>query len=362
MPSRIYTSKQRERRRLAYDHADSVKQAPVGTVKWEDRKNWPEEVSHRTMYRRSARMQCGLAPPPNAFLSRCVNFSEGNAEPPKFDTTIIANKKMGFTSRIFYLKTVLAQLAHLLNGILASRMRAAILLWHFGFSVWTGDQIVGVDKPGILGSGPALARPLLGRGFGCVTALFDPGDDARLHAWLENTRRRMNEGAAVGTGRCFEFAVYEWLSGAEAPSGVSSSSPLLPTDPTPIIKHAAHVPNRHAGSPIVTHGKHPSISAIYLATELYQLTSPARASAFLDLLLEIVEHAFDETALFATVPHGTQPDDRGRERGGAPLTRSHLINTGGASKAVGRNGGLVGHASHQGICALGDANGTLGIP
>jgi ubiquinone biosynthesis protein COQ9 len=46
-----------------------------------------------------------------------------------------------------------------------------------------------------------------------------------------------------------------------------------------------------------------SVSAIYLAAELHQLTSPRTASAFLDSLLENAsdaEKALDETTLFAT--------------------------------------------------------------
>ncbi|KAG0691556.1 hypothetical protein DFH29DRAFT_1074463 [Suillus ampliporus] len=46
-----------------------------------------------------------------------------------------------------------------------------------------------------------------------------------------------------------------------------------------------------------------SVSAIYLAAELHQLTSPRTASTFLDSLLENAEHAekaLDETTLFAS--------------------------------------------------------------
>ncbi|KAG1876046.1 hypothetical protein C8R48DRAFT_690560 [Suillus tomentosus] len=76
-----------------------------------------------------------------------------------------------------------------------------------------------------------------------------------------------------------------------------ASSPLLPlplppVDPAPIIKHAAQVSNQACS---IAHSdaresswytRRATISAIYLAAELHQLTSPRTAPASLHLLLE----------------------------------------------------------------------------
>ncbi|KAG0692867.1 hypothetical protein DFH29DRAFT_1084509 [Suillus ampliporus] len=75
-------------------------------------------------------------------------------------------------------------------------------------------------------------------------------------------------------------------------SGVRS--PLLPADPTPIINHAAQASNQTYCSWLAI----TSVSAIYFAAELCQLTSPGIALPFLDLLLENAEHVekvLDET-------------------------------------------------------------------
>ncbi|KAG1762704.1 hypothetical protein EDD22DRAFT_1043092 [Suillus occidentalis] len=140
-----------------------------------------------------------------------------------------------------------------------------------------------------------------------VTALFGPGDDARrtlVHAWLDDARRRMKEEAVENMG------IGDHLP--EAFALLASSSPLplplLPVDPTPIIKHAAQVSNQacwiaHSDAREISwYTRRASISAIYLAAELHQLTSPKTAPAFLDSLLENAEQAgkaLDETTLFA---------------------------------------------------------------
>lgn len=154
-----------------------------------------------------------------------------------------------------------------------------------------------------------------------VTALFGPGDDARrtlVHAWLDDARRRMKEEAAenMGIGDVLKARlrsnepVLEHLP--EAFALLASSSPLplplLPVDPAPIIKHAVQVSNQacwiaHSDARESSwYTRRASISAIYLAAELHQLTSPKTAPAFLDSLLENTEQAekaLDETTLFA---------------------------------------------------------------
>ncbi|KAG1728669.1 hypothetical protein EDB19DRAFT_1882156 [Suillus lakei] len=159
-----------------------------------------------------------------------------------------------------------------------------------------------------------------------VTALFGPGDDARrtlVHAWLDDARRRMKEEASdsmglhLGMGDVLKARlrsnepVLEHLPEAFALLASSSSlpQPLLPVDPAPIIKHAAQVSDQacwiaHSDARESSwYTRRASISAIYLAAELHQLTSPKTASAFLDSLLENAEHAgkaLDETALLAS--------------------------------------------------------------
>ncbi|KAG2131327.1 hypothetical protein DEU56DRAFT_814006 [Suillus clintonianus] len=155
-----------------------------------------------------------------------------------------------------------------------------------------------------------------------VTALFGPGDDARrtlVHAWLDDARLRMKEQAAerMGMGDVLKARlrsnepVLEHLPEAFALLASSSALPLplLPVDPAPIIKHAVQVSDQacwiaYSGLRESSwYTRRASISAIYLAAELHQLTSPKTASAFLDSLLENADHAgkaLDETALFAS--------------------------------------------------------------
>ncbi|KAG1822050.1 uncharacterized protein BJ212DRAFT_1445389 [Suillus subaureus] len=164
-----------------------------------------------------------------------------------------------------------------------------------------------------------LARPLPDAS---VTALFGPGDDAcrtLVHAWLDDARRRMKEEAVekMGMGDVLKARlksnepVLEHLPEAFALLASSSSLllPLLSVDPAPIIKHAVQVSNQacwiaHSDARELSwYTRRASISAIYLAAELHQLTSPKTAPEFLDSLLENTEHAgkaLDETALFAS--------------------------------------------------------------
>ncbi|KAG2149090.1 uncharacterized protein EDB93DRAFT_360423 [Suillus bovinus] len=155
-----------------------------------------------------------------------------------------------------------------------------------------------------------------------VTALFGAGDDAcrtLVHAWLDDAKCRMRKEAteSVGMGDVLKARlrsnepVLKHLPEAFALLASSSSLPLplLPVDPAPIVKHAAEVSNQacwivHRNARESSwYTRRASISAIYLAAELHQLTSSKTAPAFLDSLLENADHAekaLDETALFAS--------------------------------------------------------------
>ncbi|KAJ8591759.1 hypothetical protein M405DRAFT_851237 [Rhizopogon salebrosus TDB-379] len=150
-----------------------------------------------------------------------------------------------------------------------------------------------------------------------VTALFGQGDDARrtlVRAWLDDATHKMRaDSAPMALGDILKARlktnepVLQHLP--EAFALLASSSPVLPLDPTPVLKHAAGVANQacwiaHSDARELSwYTRRASVSAIYLAAELHQLTSPRTASAFLDSLLENASHAekaLDETTLFAT--------------------------------------------------------------
>ncbi|OJA11317.1 hypothetical protein AZE42_08590 [Rhizopogon vesiculosus] len=151
-----------------------------------------------------------------------------------------------------------------------------------------------------------------------VTALFGQGDDARrvlVNAWLDDARYKMKAESSPTTALgdilkarlTSNEPVLQHLP--EAFALLASSSPVLPLDPTPVLKHAADVANQacwiaHSDARELSwYTRRASVSAIYLAAELHQLTSPRTASAFLDSLLENASHAekaLDETTLFAT--------------------------------------------------------------
>ncbi|KAF9223720.1 hypothetical protein BS17DRAFT_733436 [Gyrodon lividus] len=151
-----------------------------------------------------------------------------------------------------------------------------------------------------------------------VTALFGHGDDARrtlVNAWLKDARCRMKEDALASASMRrvlhSRMRVNEPVLGhlPEAFALLATSSSVLPVDPSPILKHAALVANQacwivdpHAQE-ISWYTRRASISAIYLAAELHQLTSPNTAESFLDYLLEntgAAEKAVQEVALFGS--------------------------------------------------------------
>ncbi|KAG6333094.1 hypothetical protein ID866_5996 [Astraeus odoratus] len=149
-----------------------------------------------------------------------------------------------------------------------------------------------------------------------VTALFGQGDNARrtlVNAWLEDARNRMREqGQATPDMRqvlrsriSMNEPVLEHLP--EAFALLATSSSVLPVDPAPILKHAAHVANEACWivhpmlKELSWYTHRASVSAVYLAAELHQFTSPTTAESFLDYLLEnsdAAEKAVQETALY----------------------------------------------------------------
>ncbi|KAF8556237.1 hypothetical protein OG21DRAFT_1495759 [Imleria badia] len=131
-----------------------------------------------------------------------------------------------------------------------------------------------------------------------VTALFGHGDDARrtlVRAWLEDARCQMKHAnpshmrdvlhARLRTNE----PVLAHLP--EAFALLATSSRLLPLDPFPVLEHAARVADQacwiaepHAKE-MEWYTRRATVSAIYLAAELHQLTSPKTAASFLDGLL-----------------------------------------------------------------------------
>ncbi|KAF9243448.1 hypothetical protein BU15DRAFT_42938 [Melanogaster broomeanus] len=149
-----------------------------------------------------------------------------------------------------------------------------------------------------------------------VTALFGRGDDARrtlVNAWLEDARFRMKEDTSGSTSMRrvlhsrlkLNEPVLAHLP--EAFALLSTSSSVLPVDPLPLLKHTALVADQacwiiepHAQE-MSWYTRRASISAMYLAAELHQLTSPNTAESFLDYLLQnsgAAEKAVQEVALF----------------------------------------------------------------
>ncbi|KIJ66936.1 hypothetical protein HYDPIDRAFT_174235 [Hydnomerulius pinastri MD-312] len=154
-----------------------------------------------------------------------------------------------------------------------------------------------------------------------VTALFGRGDDARrslLSAWLEDARCRMKENvSSPPTGTSIRHVLHARMKMNEPVLGhlpeafalLATSSNVLPVDPSPILKHAALVADQacwivdpHAKE-MSWYTRRASISAIYLAAELHQFTSPNTAESFLDYLLEnsgTAERAVQEVVLFGS--------------------------------------------------------------
>ncbi|KAL4064358.1 hypothetical protein V8B97DRAFT_344112 [Scleroderma yunnanense] len=149
-----------------------------------------------------------------------------------------------------------------------------------------------------------------------VTALFGQGDDASrtlVNAWFEDARQRMREEVqplshirqVLLARMTMNEPVLEHLP--EAFALLAASSRMVPVDPTPILRHAAHVADEAcwiadpAAKELSWYTRRASVSAIYLAAELHQFTSPKTAESFLDYLLEnsdTAERAVKETALY----------------------------------------------------------------
>ncbi|KAH7884403.1 hypothetical protein F5I97DRAFT_1929274 [Phlebopus sp. FC_14] len=151
-----------------------------------------------------------------------------------------------------------------------------------------------------------------------VTALFGRGDDARrrlVNAWLEDTRTRMKEDVPPSPNMRqilhHRMKMNEPVIGhlPEAFALLTTASTLLPIDPSPILKHAALIADQACwmvepnATEMTWYTRRASLSAIYLAAELHQFSSPETAESFLDYLLEnsgTAEKAIQEVALFGS--------------------------------------------------------------
>ncbi|KAH0833081.1 hypothetical protein J3R83DRAFT_12073 [Lanmaoa asiatica] len=90
---------------------------------------------------------------------------------------------------------------------------------------------------------------------------------------------------------------------------LATSSSVLPLDPSPVLVHAARVADQacwiakpHAKE-MEWYTRRATVSGIYLAAELHQLTSPNTAASFLDDLLAntgAAEEAVREVSLYGS--------------------------------------------------------------
>ncbi|KIK99597.1 hypothetical protein PAXRUDRAFT_491106 [Paxillus rubicundulus Ve08.2h10] len=151
-----------------------------------------------------------------------------------------------------------------------------------------------------------------------VTALFGRGDDARralVNAWLEDARCRMKDNASASASMRrvlhARMKTNEPVLGhlPEAFALVATSPGVLLVDPLPILRHAALVADQACwivqpqAQEMTWYTRRASLSVIYLAAELHQLTSPNTAESFLDYLLEnsdAAEKAIQEITLFSS--------------------------------------------------------------
>ncbi|KIM67598.1 hypothetical protein SCLCIDRAFT_1111111 [Scleroderma citrinum Foug A] len=149
-----------------------------------------------------------------------------------------------------------------------------------------------------------------------VTALFGQGDNASrtlVNAWLEDARRRVREEVQPSSHMrqvllarmTMNEPVIEHLP--EAFALLASSSSIVPVDPTLILRHVAQVADEACwivdptAKELSWYTRRATVSAVYLAAELHQLTSPKTAESFLDYLLEnsgTAEKAVQETVLY----------------------------------------------------------------
>ncbi|TFK49628.1 hypothetical protein OE88DRAFT_1662174 [Heliocybe sulcata] len=155
-----------------------------------------------------------------------------------------------------------------------------------------------------------------------INALFGEGDDARrtlVEGWLEDKRVEMGKRVS-GTGREKPTVKETLRARLDANTPVLKHLPeafallasprygLPPLDPRPGLKHAFAVADeacRIAGDTTIGtawYARRGSLTAIYSAAELHQLTSPHTAPAFLDHLLDVssaTKSTVDDAATYA---------------------------------------------------------------
>ncbi|KAG6374356.1 hypothetical protein JVT61DRAFT_4387 [Boletus reticuloceps] len=157
-----------------------------------------------------------------------------------------------------------------------------------------------------------------------VTALFGHGDNARrtlIRAWLDDACCRMEQDHASASASTVtmrdvlhaRLRMNEPVLGhlAQGFALLSTSSRLvpLPPDPLPVLEHAARVADQACWiaepdrKEMAWYTRRATVSGIYLAAELHQLTSPSTAASFLDHLVEnsaAAEGAVREVSLYGS--------------------------------------------------------------
>ncbi|GLB40302.1 putative COQ9 [Lyophyllum shimeji] len=134
-----------------------------------------------------------------------------------------------------------------------------------------------------------------------VDALFGRGDLARktlIRAWLDDGIRHIQSVPPKSTLKQvlrarleFNEPVLQYLPEAFALVASPTYGPL-PLDPRPALQHAARIADEachvtgDASLQLAWYARRGSLAAIYMASELHQLTSPATAYDFLDSLID----------------------------------------------------------------------------
>ncbi|KII85164.1 hypothetical protein PLICRDRAFT_116578 [Plicaturopsis crispa FD-325 SS-3] len=148
-----------------------------------------------------------------------------------------------------------------------------------------------------------------------ITALFGRGNDARralVNAWLDDARGQMAlverptmKSVLTARLRCNE-PILQYLPEAYALLGTPG---LHLMDPGPALEHAAKIADeachltKDPSMEMSWYARRASLTAIYTAAELHQLTSPQTTYAFLDSLLDTstaLKSSLNEVGLFGS--------------------------------------------------------------
>ncbi|KAF7336797.1 Ubiquinone biosynthesis protein [Mycena venus] len=152
-----------------------------------------------------------------------------------------------------------------------------------------------------------------------VSALFGRGDLARktlIRAWLDDGVESMKNAPGVGTSvkdalharLAYNEPVLAHLPEAFALLAAPESG-IPPIDPVPALKHAARIADEACyvsgdqSLRLSWYTKRATLTGIYSAAELHQLTSPQTAHSFLDSLLSTsttIDSSVEEVKLFSS--------------------------------------------------------------